>query len=99
MLGKAKYGIWPSLVPIGYLEVELPSGERGGITDPERAIWRSAASSFNATGDYSLRALVKWARQNGLTFRKSGNPIYRGTPTPFCITQSTVASSIGAANG
>lgn len=28
-----------------------------------------------STGDYSLRALVEWARQNGLTFRKNGNPV------------------------
>ena len=37
MQEKAEEGMWPSVAPIGYINIELESGKRGIVPDPERA--------------------------------------------------------------
>jgi site-specific DNA recombinase len=79
MTEKARQGIWPSAAPIGYLNVQLPSAKRGIIPDPERASLVRRCYELYATGCYSMRALAKWALENGLRFRKSGKPVNKAT--------------------
>jgi DNA invertase Pin-like site-specific DNA recombinase len=79
MTEKARQGIWPSYAPIGYINAELPSGKRGIVPDPERASLVRRCFDLYATGNYSMRALAKWARENGLIFRKSERPVNKAT--------------------
>jgi DNA invertase Pin-like site-specific DNA recombinase len=79
MTEKASQGIWPSCVPVGYLNVLAENGKRGIVVDPERGSIVTRCFELYSTGDYSLSQLAKWARTTGFTFRKSGRPLNKAT--------------------
>jgi len=79
MQEKAEEGMWPSVAPIGYINIELESGKRGIVPDPERTGFVRHCFELYATGNYSMKQLAKWAREVGLTFRKSGRPVNKAT--------------------
>lgn len=76
---KAEEGIWPSCAPIGYTNVLLSSGKHGIASDEHRTDLVRRLFALYATGNYSLKDLTKWAREHGLTFRKSGLAVNKAT--------------------
>ena len=79
MREKARQGIWPSRAPIGYVNVQRDDGKKVIKPDPDRAPLVTKMFEWAATGEHSLSALVKRARQAGLTMKKSGKPLLRAT--------------------
>ncbi|HEU4961226.1 MAG TPA: recombinase family protein [Sphingomonas sp.] len=79
MREKAQQGIWPSVAPIGYLNVVDPAGRRTIAIDPEQGPLVARLFDWYSTGAYSVKSLTAKARQAGLRYRKSGKPI--GTAT------------------
>ena len=88
MLTKCRKGLYPSLAPLGYVNVKEPPCI---VPDPARAkLVRELFEHHARTGE-SLAALVEWAKERGLTTRKGGdlrkaalhkmlqNPVYTGT--------------------
>lgn len=89
MLEKAKQGVYPSMAPIGYLNVQ--DGPRRGIAiDPERGPLVYALFERYAAGGLSFQAAAKLAASMGLRTRKDckipkcsvsvllQNPMYMG---------------------
>ena len=76
---KAQCGIWPSFAPLGYLNVAGSDGKKTIQPDPELAPLITRMFERYATGTYSIQALGKLARGDGLVFRKSGHPIPNST--------------------
>ena len=72
MLEKAQQGTWPSCAPLGYLNVVGPEGKRMIRPDPEVAPIIARLFERYATGNYSVRAMARIARTDGLAYRKSG---------------------------
>ena len=63
---KLKHGEFPSLAPLGYLNVRDDQGKATIIIDPERAkIIRRIFETY-ATGMFSLESMVRYANDNGL---------------------------------
>jgi DNA invertase Pin-like site-specific DNA recombinase len=79
MLEKARQGIFPSRAPLGYRNVQRPDGKRIIEADPDVAPQVTRLFEWYATGRYSLQALTKLAREEGLTFRRTGQPVPRAT--------------------
>lgn len=79
MLEKAEQGIWPSCAPLGYENVEGPSGKRIIEVDPVSGPLIVKLFEWYATGRYSLREIGVMARAEGLAFRKSGQPVTNST--------------------
>jgi DNA invertase Pin-like site-specific DNA recombinase len=90
MLEKAEQGIYPSFAPLGYVNVDH-AGRRHIQPDSIIAPLIRALYGWYATGNYSLLEVIKKARAEGLTYRKTGaklhksivhkiltNPIYYG---------------------
>jgi DNA invertase Pin-like site-specific DNA recombinase len=88
---KAQQGVWPSLAPIGFANVEGPAKKRIIIQDPVLAPLVKRMFELYSTGMYSTNELSKVAAKIGLVHRKSGrkltkavmwdilnNPIYYG---------------------
>jgi len=73
--GRAMAGIWPSLAPIGYLNVQFSPQQRGIAPDPERAQLVAQCFTLFATKQYSLGAIAKWAHSAGLRFRNNGRTV------------------------
>ena len=78
MQEKARQGIWPSQAPIGYSNVEGPSGKRIIVQDPILAPLMRQMFELYATGMYSTQELCKVAAKIGLVHRKSGNKLTKG---------------------
>ena len=91
MLEKARQGIWPSFAPIGFMNVEGPSGKRIIVQDEVLAPLVARMFEMYATGLHSMKDLCREAERIGLVHRKSGrkltksamydllnNPIYYG---------------------
>src|SRR5581483_11051165 len=72
MLEKARQGIWPSVAPLGYTNVDGPAGKR--IIAPDSILAPVITRMFEryASGKCSLKQMAKTARANGLVYRKSG---------------------------
>ena len=79
MLEKAEQGIWPSCAPLGYDNVEGPSGKRIIEIDPIAGPLIVKLFEWYATGRYSLREIGLKAREHGLAFRRSGQPVTNST--------------------
>jgi len=79
MTEKAQQGLWPSYAPIGYRNVVGADGRKVIEPDPDMAPIILRLFEWYATGTMSLKALVRKARGEGLSFRKSGDPVPRST--------------------
>ena len=79
MTEKAQQGLWPSYAPIGYRNVVDASGRRLIEPDPDTAPTIVRLFEWYATGTMSLQDLTRKAREEGLAFRKSGDPVPRST--------------------
>ncbi len=75
MLEKARQGIWPSSAPIGFKNVEGPSGKRIIVQDSVQVPLVKKMYELYATGLYSMKDLSKEASNIGLVHRKSGNKL------------------------
>ena len=92
MLEKAEQGTWPSVAPLGYINVSV--GQRQGIAlDPERAGLMRRMFEKYAEGNCSLDEIREWARSEGLTARRGRPPskstIERVLKNPFYIGRFT----------
>jgi site-specific DNA recombinase len=79
MLEKAEQGVWPSFAPLGYRNAVGPDGKR--VIEPDPALAPIIARMFEwyASGQYSLAEVTKLARAEGMVFRKSNDPVPKGT--------------------
>ena len=75
MTEKAEQGIWPSYAPFGYRNVMGANGKKAIEPDPVLAPVVLQMFKWYATGQYSVREITRMARSDGLTFRKTGNPV------------------------
>jgi site-specific DNA recombinase len=75
MQEKAEQGIWPTVAPLGYLNVVGSDGRKIIEPDPESAPIISRLFEWYATGTLSLKELTEKARAAGLVYRKSGAPV------------------------
>ncbi len=75
MLEKAAQGIWPTVAPLGYLNVMGPDGKRVIEVDPETAPIIAQMFHWYASGRYSLKEVSRMARDAGLVSRKGRNPV------------------------
>ena len=75
MQEKARQGIWPSFAPIGYKNVEGPSGKRIIIKDDVKAPLVAKMFELYATGLYSTQDLCREAAKIGLVHRGSKNKL------------------------
>jgi site-specific DNA recombinase len=91
MQEKAEQGIWPTVAPLGYLNVIGPDGKKVIEVDPKLGPIVTHLFGWYATGTLSIAELAEKARAAGLVHRKSGavvprskvhsilrNPIYTG---------------------
>ncbi|MHA3790453.1 recombinase family protein [Rhizorhabdus wittichii] len=72
---KASQGYWPSLAPLGYLNVKNEAGRKVIALDPERAPLVKRVFELAASGDFSLKDLAAKGAAMGLRYRRSGKPI------------------------
>ncbi len=73
MYQKARSGVWPTVAPIGYLNVRSDTGRKAEsvlVVDPERAPLIREAFELYATGQWSLRSLHAEMTKRGLRTRK-----------------------------
>jgi DNA invertase Pin-like site-specific DNA recombinase len=75
MIEKAEQGLWPSFAPIGYLNVEGPSGKKVIAVDPHLGPLVERLFGWYATGQFSLKEVAAKARRAGLSYRKSGTGV------------------------
>jgi len=90
MREKAEQGFYPSWAPIGYRNIDGPTGKRVIEPDPDFAPLVGRLFESYATGNHSLQELTQLARGWGLRFRSGTamsksvihkilrNPIYMG---------------------
>ena len=79
MQEKAEQGIWPSVAPLGYRNVEGTNGKRVIEPDPEMALHIAKMFEWYAAGGLSLRGLAKKGRREGFCYRRSGNSVPTST--------------------
>ena len=79
MTEKAQQGLWPSYAPIGYRNVVGADGRKVIEPDPDMAPIILRLFEWYATGTMSLKELVRKARDERLSFRKSGDLVPRST--------------------
>ncbi|MDP2313859.1 MAG: recombinase family protein [Pseudomonadota bacterium] len=89
MYMKAEEGHWPSAAPFGYIN-RRESDKSYIVPDPERAVLVRNLFDLYARGQHSIKDLVTYAKDFGLTGRRGGklqasnvhvilrNPIYAG---------------------
>lgn len=75
MTEKAEQGIWPSYAPFGYCNFAADNGKKTIEPDPELAPVVRRIFEWYVTGQYSIRDITRKAREHGLAFRKSGDPM------------------------
>ncbi|MEJ0076847.1 MAG: recombinase family protein [Alphaproteobacteria bacterium] len=91
MQEKAEQGIWPTVAPLGYLNVQGPDGKKIIEVDPKLGPIITHMFGWYATGTLSIADLADKVRSAGLVHRKSGaavprskvhsilrNPLYAG---------------------
>jgi site-specific DNA recombinase len=76
---KAREGMWPTVAPIGYLNVLGAGGKKTIVLDPALAPAVRRLFERYATGRYALKEIAKLARADGLVYRKSGASIPTST--------------------
>lgn len=76
MAEKAEQGLYPSMAPLAYINVTV-NGKKVMEVDPVRGPIIRKLFELYATGQSSLTALAKKAKELGLRHRKSGNPLSR----------------------
>jgi site-specific DNA recombinase len=69
MTEKARAGIYPSFAPVGYRNADSPSGKRVIVPDPDTAPMVTQIYDRFATGEYSIRALVRQINFEGMMLR------------------------------
>jgi site-specific DNA recombinase len=74
MLEKAEQGMWPSVAPAGYLNVQGTDGKRSIVPDPAMAPFIVKVFEWYATGRYSMKEIAKLARDGGFKLR-NGKPV------------------------
>jgi site-specific DNA recombinase len=74
MTEKARAGIYPSFAPIGYRNADGADGKRVIVSDPDTAPIITELFGRFATGQYSLKGLVKELNTEGL--KRRGRPLY-----------------------
>lgn len=74
MLEKAEQGMWPSVAPVGYVNVEGPDRKRSIVPDPAKAPLIQNVFEWYATGRHSMKQIVKMAREAGFTLKR-GKPV------------------------
>lgn len=74
-------GLWQSFAPLGYLNTKDEKGNATITLDPVRAPLIKKMFEEYMTGQYSVKGIAKWARDNGLTMRKTPNKPERNIPT------------------
>lgn len=74
MTEKARAGIYPSCAPVGYRNAAGPNGKRVIVLDPDAAPMITELFGRFATGQYSLKLLVKELNGEGLTLK--GRKLY-----------------------
>ncbi|MGB5775147.1 MAG: recombinase family protein [Sedimenticolaceae bacterium] len=79
MTEKAEQGIWPSYAPYGYRNVLGENGKKTIEPDPELVPVVRQMFEWYATGRFSVKDATRMAREAGLAFRKSGNPMPRSS--------------------
>jgi hypothetical protein len=79
MQEKAEQGIWPTLAPLGYLNVTCTDGKKRIEPDPSVAPLITKLFDWYATANFSLREIAAKARASGLKYRKSGAPVPTST--------------------
>jgi DNA invertase Pin-like site-specific DNA recombinase len=75
MQEKAEQGIWPTVAPLGYLNVMGPEGKKIITLDPKSAPVIGQLFMWYATGTISLKEAAVRARAAGLVHRRSGAPL------------------------
>ena len=79
MLEKAEQGIWPTMAPLGYLNVDGPHGKKIIEPDPDIAPIVMRLFEWYVTGNYSLEKVTNMAQSAGLVFRRSQKPVPKAT--------------------
>ncbi len=73
MLEKAEQGVYPSVAPYGYLNIEASDGRKIIELDPDAAPFIRKMFEWYATGNYSLATLRKKIIAEGLIYRNGKN--------------------------
>jgi Recombinase len=76
---KAEQGIWPSFAPLGYLNITGDDGKKIIIPDKNNAQFIVQLYEWYGSGKYSIKELAKMAKESGMIFRKSKNPVNKST--------------------
>lgn len=79
MLEKAEQGVWPSVAPLGYRNVEGKNGKRVIEPNPDVAPHVTKMFEWYASGGMALREVSKKARAAGFSYRKSGKSVPTST--------------------
>ncbi len=72
MLEKAEQGIWPTVAPIGYLNVVGKDGKKCIEPDPDLSPVIFKLYQWYAQGTLSIKDVGRMGRAAGLSYRKSG---------------------------
>ena len=75
MAEKAEQGLWPSYAPLGYRNITGANGKKMIEPDPDLAPLITRLFEWYSTGTMSLKEVAREARADGLSFRKSGDPL------------------------
>jgi len=78
MLEKAEQGIYPTRVPVGYLNIKDANGKAGIALDPELAPHIKRMYEIYSTGNYSLKSLREELLKQGFIYR-SGKNFHKST--------------------
>jgi len=73
MRQKAEEGVWPSVAPVGYLNVTGSNGKKTIEPDPKTAPLVVRMFEQYATGLYNLKQITKMVKDGGLTSRRGGS--------------------------
>jgi len=79
MRQKAEEGMWPSIAPVGYINILGPNGKKVISPDPTTAPLIVRLFEQYATGNYNLKQITKTIKEGGLAFRKSQRPLPKST--------------------
>ena len=79
MREKASQGMWPTVAPVGYCNVDGPDGKRIIIPDPERAPLVQRLFELYASGNYSLAEITTEAKRLALNRKKSGQTLAKSS--------------------
>jgi len=78
-LEKAEQGVWPSVAPLGYRNVEGKNGQAGDRARSGCCAACDKMFEWYASGGMALREVSKQARAAGFSYRKSGKSVPTST--------------------